>query len=213
MTSRKNYRCKGQSKIKNRVMCLILTMFISQSAFASEGDLDGVSFFIYLGLCFWVSSAASNKGRGGITWFVIAILFSPILAGIVLAMMSDLKVERNISKVNMNHQQLKDRVVTNEKLHEYRLDVVESHVDKLIDAKINKTIQNDERMRIENTDTKPCPICLETIKLAAIKCKHCGSMLNEIETIECPFCSETIPRNESICKHCKSEIPSKSDVS
>lgn len=29
----------------------------------------------------------------------------------------------------------------------------------------------------ENTDIKTCPYCKETIKKAAIKCKHCGSML------------------------------------
>lgn len=23
-------------------------------------------------------------------------------------------------------------------------------------------------------DTRPCPLCAETIKLAAVKCKHCG---------------------------------------
>ena len=29
-----------------------------------------------------------------------------------------------------------------------------------------------------SSDTKPCPFCAEEIKAAAIKCKHCGSMLD-----------------------------------
>ena len=33
-----------------------------------------------------------------------------------------------------------------------------------------------------NTDEKECPYCFEIIKLKAIKCKHCGSFLNEINS-------------------------------
>ncbi|MFB6328957.1 hypothetical protein ACVCFZ_01100 [Acinetobacter variabilis] len=31
----------------------------------------------------------------------------------------------------------------------------------------------------ENPEFKDCPFCAEKIKLAAIKCKHCGSMVEE----------------------------------
>ena len=29
-----------------------------------------------------------------------------------------------------------------------------------------------------NTSTKPCPYCFETIKSEALKCKHCGEILD-----------------------------------
>jgi len=32
--------------------------------------------------------------------------------------------------------------------------------------------------------TKLCPFCAEEIKATAIKCKHCGSMLNETASSE-----------------------------
>jgi hypothetical protein len=33
------------------------------------------------------------------------------------------------------------------------------------------------------TDTRPCPLCAETIKMAAVKCKHCGA---EVEAVAPP---------------------------
>lgn len=33
------------------------------------------------------------------------------------------------------------------------------------------------------TDTRPCPMCAETIKMAAVKCKHCGA---EVEVVAPP---------------------------
>ena len=36
-------------------------------------------------------------------------------------------------------------------------------------------------------DTKHCPYCDEIIKANAIKCKHCGSVLNRIPTDEIDF--------------------------
>ena len=105
----------------------------------------------------------------------------------------------------MQQQQLKDRVVSNEKLTEYRLNRVESDVNNLNGGSISNASQNTNLI---GNDTKECPACAETIKIAAIKCKHCGVMLNEIAPIDCPFCKEKILKNDVFCKHCNTDISS-----
>lgn len=59
-------------------------------------------------------------------------------------------------------------------------------------------------------ETKICPYCGEEILAKAIKCKHCGEMLDKIETYQktkkCPFCAENIPQNTNYCNICESNL-------
>ena len=48
---------------------------------------------------------------------------------------------------------------------------------------------------------KDCPACGEKIKADAIRCKHCGTDLDEMK---CPWCAEVIEKDAKKCKHCKS---------
>ena len=56
-----------------------------------------------------------------------------------------------------------------------------------------------------------CPFCKEEIMDGAIKCKHCGSMLNNSmsakpKIVICPFCKEEIDEGSTKCKHCGSSL-------
>ncbi len=48
-------------------------------------------------------------------------------------------------------------------------------------------------MSDQHLDEKTCPLCAEVIKLDAIKCKHCGSMLNQPIQRHLPVTSSTSP--------------------
>lgn len=57
--------------------------------------------------------------------------------------------------------------------------------------------------------TRTCPFCKEEIKLEAIKCKHCHSMVVPERPDHggvCPFCKENVKPDANKCKHCGSQI-------
>ena len=54
-----------------------------------------------------------------------------------------------------------------------------------------------------------CPYCKEEIKVDAVKCKHCHSLLASTSPSHggtCPYCKEEIQPEAIKCKHCKSSL-------
>jgi len=40
--------------------------------------------FLWFALCIAVAVGANNRGRNGLGWFVLGLIFSPVIAGIFL---------------------------------------------------------------------------------------------------------------------------------
>lgn len=161
---------------------------------------------IWLGFCGAVAYWANGRGRSPLLWGVLAFFFSPILAGVVLAMLSDKKQEEKIAQTNNESQQIKDRVAINELEMNNRINKVEERVEKIEhnSSPTKEIMKND--VALLNNGTKICPVCGETIKIAAIKCRFCGAGLEEVKMVECPYCKELIRSDAVKCKYCQSEV-------
>jgi hypothetical protein len=159
---------------------------------------------LYLAICALVGYFAYKKGRNAFGWGILSIFISPVLTGIILACSKDIKVAESIQEVKMEQQQIKDRVVADEKVNDHRFESLEREIaaSKSTPGTIS---QAPNSVYLENK-TKECPACGNPIKTDAIKCKHCGVMIEEIAKRECPFCKELIAADATKCVHCKSIV-------
>lgn len=109
----------------------------------------GIALWLILSIV--VGVWASRKGRSGFGWFVLAILFSPLLAGLFLAASKNLANARatigNATQVNVT---------------------IDGHAT------------HDEREEVPYLeDTKACPRCAERVKKEALVCRFCGHEFDE----------------------------------
>jgi hypothetical protein len=60
----------------------------------------------------------------------------------------------------------------------------------------------------DDSQTRTCPYCKEEIRVDAVKCKHCHSMLADRPGHggTCPLCKEEIHPEAIRCKHCHANL-------
>ncbi len=168
-----------------------------------------MELIIWIGLCVGVGVFASKKGRNGFLWFIISIFISPIIGGVIVALLKDLTNEANIQQLKMEQQSTSDRLASDERLYDHRLNKVEKDVERIQDSAEGnlKRLSTNGLQELEE-GTKKCPYCGEVIKMGAIKCKHCSETIETVQLKECPFCKEEVRADAIICKHCKSSLAS-----
>ncbi len=122
----------------------------------------------WLFLCGGIGYYANTKGRSAILWALLAFFFSPIIIGIILALMKDNRVGSDITQLQMEHQQLHDRVTSDERMNQMQFQNMQ-----------NQLAAGPAPDALSEVEYKVCPYCRETIRKDAVICRFCHQSLTD----------------------------------
>ena len=121
-----------------------------------------LEFAFWILCCVAIGYYADKKGRSQWKWGLAATFFSPIVVGIVLALVSDRSVERDVAELRMGQEQLRDRVAADEKITEARFGQME--------GRIGGAAQTTGALE----EVRHCPSCGEILRSDDRFCSRCG---------------------------------------
>ena len=162
-----------------------------------------MELLFYVAFCAAIGYYANSKGRSVVLWVLLAVLISPVISGIILALLKDKTVERDMSELQMDHQQLRDRVATDEKVNEMKFEQMQSQITSGSPTGQALDVQGHPLL---DSEYRPCPFCKEPVKKDAILCRHCHQQIAGVNIELCPYCKEEIPSTVTVCPHCGSTI-------
>lgn len=165
-----------------------------------------MEFLILLGFCVAVGMFAQRKGRSGLAWGLASLFISPLLAGIILALVKDLSQDEAVNKVGMEQQDIKERMAVNEVKMNQRFQHVEKEISSIKQEVGMLDSGSQARPQMLEESMKKCPHCGESIRSGAVKCRYCGSVLETVQMRECPFCKELIRADATKCRFCRSDL-------
>lgn len=141
-----------------------------------------MSIAAYIIFCLLVAFFASHRGRSPILWGIIALVISPVVAAIVLAIMKDLTSEQRIEKAGLDTDRLRERVAVSEQEIHHRMDHMEQRLDRVdggqaarVEGEWKEALPEKQEPLSEETEPVYCSQCGEVIPDGAAFCPHCGA--------------------------------------
>lgn len=132
-----------------------------------------MEIIFWLGFSALVAYYADKKGRNAVLWGLLALLISPLLAGIALAVSKDLTVDKSIQDLDYKAEMLKVEMQHNQRFNDLRNDNLEKNINRLsastADSRFVETSRK-EYMQIPNhTSRSASSIADELQKLNELK--------------------------------------------
>ncbi len=157
---------------------------------------------IWLIFCIVVGVFANARGRSGIGWGLLAAIISPLLAGIILAIMRDLSLEKGIDDINKKIDNTMSEVKYNQRINDYKQQQLEKQLDYV--QRQSDNIYLAGRQGTNSIGMKEpsivCKNCGVIVNGNPKFCPHCSTKLKE--EYKCSSCNKEIDKDIKFCPHC-----------
>jgi RNA polymerase subunit RPABC4/transcription elongation factor Spt4 len=159
-----------------------------------------LTWFFFCGV---VAYFASERGRNPVLWGLLAVVISPILAGLFLVLMKDLSVEEEIDELDKKTENIQREVKSNQEYNEQEREQLKKQLGAGEETNTDDKLDGETSSQALEAGKIECLECGEYITEAANYCVHCGAEATEIK---CPECARTIDQEAKFCPDCGTEL-------
>ncbi len=157
-------------------------------------------FFFLLLFSVGIGYFAHTKGRNPIGWAVLSFFISPLIAGIILAIIKDLNTEKKIEQIDSKTDNLKMEMNYNQKFNDYRAEHMSSQIKSLDSSFQNNNKLNSAFNNLQLDRKIKCNSCGEMVNFNSKFCHKCGQEM--VKERICRNCNQKYPIDSNFCPHC-----------
>lgn len=159
---------------------------------------------IWFLFCALVGYYASEKGRSGVLWFILAVIISPLLAGIALGLSKDLSVEEKIDDLDKTTENIKREVEYRSKHQQRETEAVKNRLNTSNNDK-DSYLDNGSQLALDDNTVK-CQECGRLADKGVSFCPNCGEKILPQDKKECLSCEAIIDKDNRFCPECGIEL-------